>query len=1035
MLRNFPRIRRSRSRANGGGTKVRPVRIAVASILAATASVFVITAVASAHDVYSTTVYSGGSTVYDGSSPDGPSYTNGLQGTSGTTGTAISNNAILNAPATVYDTAKVQNESSNTSVTMTFNLYFGSVPTGCPTTGPNTNKTPIPSGWLQQEVIPANPSPSFPEYTASWGGNNWLYGTSVSPTFNTITTPGNYYFVAYTPYDDPSSGLNFTFGITCEPFTVQGKASPSINTVPSSGPSPSSIALGQSFTDTATLTGANSPNGSIIFDVYNNANCTGTVLFTSTNGLSGNSATSFSYTPPSAGSYYIAASYPGDGNNNSASSACSNEVVTVNKASPGLNTVPSSGASPSSIGLGQSFTDTATLTGAHSPTGSITFDVYNNANCTGTVLFTSTNSLSGNSATSGSYTPPSAGSYYIAASYPGDGNNNSASSACSNEVVTVGKGTPSVTTALLTSSLSPYVGLYDDDVATVSGGHSPNGTVTFNIYTTNNCSGAIWNTSTNSLSGTSPNGPTAQSNSFGPFTPGVTYYFDATYNGDPNNSSASSPCASEPVTVTKTSPGMYTTLSGTSVNLGGSFSDSATLTGALSPTGSVTFNVYTSNACSGTPLFTSTGALSGSTAPSGSFGPLNTAGSYYVSASYPGDTNNGPASSPCTAEVVTVGKTSPSLSTTLSATTVNLGGSFSDSATLTGALSPTGSVTFNVYTSNACSGTPLFTATGTLSGLTAQSGTFGPLSTVGSYYVAASYPGDTNNGPASSPCTAEVVTVTAPSCTSGCGGGGGGPPTASLATTPSVTGLSATDSATVTGTGGTPTGSVTFTLYSGTSPSGTLVTAYAADTVTLNGSGTATSVSTGPLTPGSYYFLVTYSGDSNYAKITPGTAEPFSINPNVATTPAVTGSSATDTANVTGTLGTPTGTVTFVLYSGSPGSGTLVAGFAPETVTLVNGSATSTSTGSLAAGNYYFEVSYSGDSNYPAITPGSPEPFTIIVTSPPTPVYKIPTSAPQTGAGGMARVTFDGGLLALGSLMLLAGLSAMALMLRRRRNA
>ena len=927
MLRNFPRIRRSRSRANGGGTKVRPVRIAVASILAATASVFVITAVASAHDVYSTTVYSGGTTVYDGSSPDGPSYTNGLQGTSGTTGTAISNNAILNAPATVYDTAKVQNESSNTSVTMTFNLYQGLVPTGCPTTGPNTNKTPIPSGWLQQEVIPANPSPSFPEYTASWGGNNWLYGTSVSPTFNTITTPGNYYFVAYTPYDDPSSGLNFTFGITCEPFTVQGKAS------------------------------------------------------------------------------------------------------------PGLNTVPSSGASPSSIGLGQSFTDTATLTGAHSPTGSITFDVYNNANCTGTVLFTSTNGLSGNSATSGSYTPPSAGSYYIAASYPGDGNNNSASSACSNEVVTVGKGTPSVTTALLTSSLSPYVGLYDDDVATVSGGHSPYGTVTFNIYTTNNCSGAIWNTSTNSLSGTSPNGPTAQSNSFGPFTPGVTYYFDATYNGDPNNSSASSPCASEPVTVTKTSPGMYTTLSGTSVNLGGSFSDSATLTSAVSPTGSVTFNVYTSNACSGTPLFTSTGTLSGLSAPSGSFGPLNTAGTYYVAASYPGDANNGPASSPCTAEVVTVTKTSPGMFTTLSGTSVNLGGSFSDSATLTGALSPTGSVTFNVYTSNACSGTPLFTATGTLSGLTAQSGTFGPLSTVGSYYVAASYPGDTNNGPASSPCTAEVVTVTAPSCTSGCGGGGGGPPTASLATTPSVTGLSATDSATVTGTGGTPTGSVTFTLYSGTSPSGTLVTAYAADTVTLNGSGTATSVSTGPLTPGSYYFLVTYSGDSNYAKITPGTAEPFSINPNVATTPAVTGSSATDTANVTGTLGTPTGTVTFVLYSGSPGSGTLVAGFAPETVTLVNGSATSTSTGSLAAGNYYFEVSYSGDSNYPAITPGSPEPFTIIVTSPPTPVYKIPTSAPQTGAGGMARVTFDGGLLALGSLMLLAGLSAMALMLRRRRNA
>jgi len=769
----------------------------------------------------------------------------------------------------------------------------------------------------------------------------------------------------------------------------------------------------------------------VTFNIYTTNNCSGAIWNTSTNSLSGTSpngptAQSNSFGPFTPGvTYYFDATYNGDSNNSSASSPCASEPVTVTKTSPGMYTT----LSGTSVNLGGSFSDSATLTSAVSPTGSVTFNVYTSNACSGTPLFTSTGTLSGLSAPSGSFGPlNTAGTYYVAASYPGDANNGPASSPCTAEVVTVTKTSPGMFTTL--SGTSVNLGGSFSDSATLTGALSPTGSVTFNVYTSNACSGTPLFTSTGALSGS-----TAPSGSFGPLNTAGSYYVSASYPGDTNNGPASSPCTAEVVTVGKTSPSLSTTLSATTVNLGGSFSDSATLTGALSPTGSVTFNVYTSNACSGTPLFTSTGALSGSTAPSGSFGPLNTAGSYYVSASYPGDTNNGSASSPCTAEVVTVGVTSPSLSTTLSAASVNLGGSFSDSATLTGALSPTGSVTFNVYTSNACSGTPLFTATGTLSGLTAQSGTFGPLSTVGSYYVAASYPGDTNNGPASSPCTAEVVTVTAPSCTSGCGGGGGGPPTASLATTPSVTGLSATDSATVTGTGGTPTGSVTFTLYSGTSPSGTLVTAYAADTVTLNGSGTATSVSTGPLTPGSYYFLVTYSGDSNYAKITPGTAEPFSINPNVATTPAVTGSSATDTANVTGTLGTPTGTVTFVLYSGSPGSGTLVAGFAPETVTLVNGSATSTSTGSLAAGNYYFEVSYSGDSNYPAITPGSPEPFTIIVTSPPTPVYKIPTSAPQTGAGGMARVTFDGGLLALGSLMLLAGLSAMALMLRRRRNA
>jgi hypothetical protein len=183
--------------------------------------------------------------------------------------------------------------------------------------------------------------------------------------------------------------------------------------------------------------------------------------------------------------------------------------------------------------------------------------------------------------------------------------------------------------------------------------------------------------------------------------------------------------------------------------------------------------------------------------------------------------------------------------------------------------------------------------------------------------------------------------------------------------------------------------------------------------------------------------VATYSGSAGNSAIT-GTPEPFTINPDLSTTPTVTGTSATDTATVTGTLGTPTGTVTFTLYSGTPGSGTAVATFAPETVTLVNGTATSTATGTLSAGSYYFQVSYSGDSNYAAVTPGNPEPFTIIATNPskPTgPVYKIPTKAPQTGAGGMAGVTHNGGLLVLGGLMLLAGLSALALMLRRRRTA
>jgi hypothetical protein len=68
---------------------------------------------------------------------------------------------------------------------------------------------------------------------------------------------------------------------------------------------------------------------------------------------------------------------------------------------------------------------------------------------------------------------------------------------------------------------------------------------------------------------------------------------------------------------------------------------------------------------------------------------------------------------------------------------------------------------------------------------------------------------------------------------------------------------------------------VTFKLYSGAPGSGTLVSSFAADTVTLSG-GAASSASTGTLAAGNYYFMVTYSGDSTYSAVT-GTAEPFTI--------------------------------------------------------------------------------------------------------------------------------------------------------------
>ena len=89
----------------------------------------------------------------------------------------------------------------------------------------------------------------------------------------------------------------------------------------------------------------------------------------------------------------------------------------------------------------------------------------------------------------------------------------------------------------------------------------------------------------------------------------------------------------------------------------------------------MTFDVYATNTCTSAVLFTSTNSVSAAAAQSSTFGPVTTAGTYYVSAAYSGDADDNSASSPCTAEVVTVSKVTPSVSTTLSATSVAQGGS------------------------------------------------------------------------------------------------------------------------------------------------------------------------------------------------------------------------------------------------------------------------------------------------------------------------------------------------------------------------
>ena len=124
------------------------------------------------------------------------------------------------------------------------------------------------------------------------------------------------------------------------------------------------------------------------------------------------------------------------------------------KASPTISTQASAGNL-----LGAPVRDVATVAGGASPTGTVTFRLFSDNACA-TQVFTSTNPLAGGGATSDSFTPAAAGTYFWTAVYNGDANNNSATSPCraANESVTIAPFTPPAPTRTLTGDvLGPIV--------------------------------------------------------------------------------------------------------------------------------------------------------------------------------------------------------------------------------------------------------------------------------------------------------------------------------------------------------------------------------------------------------------------------------------------------------------------------------------------------------------------------------------------------------------------------------------------------
>jgi uncharacterized repeat protein (TIGR01451 family) len=317
------------------------------------------------------------------------------------------------------------------------------------------------------------------------------------------------------------------------------------------------ITLGHSVTDTATLTGSNGPvTGTVKFFVCgpasSNPDCTfgGTQVGTGPVTITASHAVSDPFTPLATGHYCFRGEYTPDA---SAPYSPSNhtdktlECFTVT-AQTALNT---DAGGPYTIGGDSTFalSDTATLSGGTSDaTGTITFTLYSDDACkvsVGTASATVHGAVGNQYSSSPAIVVSSAGTYHWIASYAsGDTSKNA------NTITDCGapNENPVVNprpTSLTTDAGGPYLlgadGTFDlSDTATLSGGTSDaGGTITFMLFSDSGCVNQVGSDVTVGVDGADDQdytSPAITVNAAG------TYYWVASYGGDPNNAASSTTC-------------------------------------------------------------------------------------------------------------------------------------------------------------------------------------------------------------------------------------------------------------------------------------------------------------------------------------------------------------------------------------------------------------------------------------------------------------------------------------------------------------
>jgi uncharacterized repeat protein (TIGR01451 family) len=479
---------------------------------------------------------------------------------------------------------------------------------------------------------------------------------------------------------------------------------------------------------------------------------------------------------------------------------------------------------------------------------------------------------------------------------------------------------------------------------------------------------------------------TSQGTHPGGFLPTVagTYQWVVHYSGDANNHPYETFLGDEPQVVTTAGTPTLTTSAGPTVVVGNGvpLTDSATLTGDVDPTGTITFYLFSPGITPDNPT-TPTNFTYRNVVPvngnatydtsmgnnPGGFLP-SVAGDYQWLVIYSGDAANPPATSTFGHEPQRVVQAAPAITTEAGPTVVvGSGVPLTDSATLTGGFNPGGTITFTLTgPGGGVVYADVVTLTGAASPVTVDTsmgnnpGGFLPT-TAGAYQWVASYSGDANNHPIASVLSDEPQRVdpAAPTITTEAG------PTVVL-----TSGVPLTDSATLAG-GFNPGGTIIFTL---TGPGGGVV--YT-NTVTVTGNGTYTTTMGNnpggfvPTVPGLYQWVASYSGDANNHPIAsvlddePQVVVPAAPTIVTSAGPTVTlgdGVRLTDSATLAGGFN-PTGTITFTLTG--PGGGVVYT----NVVTVTgNGTFSTVTQGThpggflpTVAGTYQWVVRYSGDAN------------------------------------------------------------------------